>query len=275
MILRAGAIALRLGIQMPLLVFLSLWSRYAWRPAAERGGGLALSLSFASEFAFIYLLNRTTDAVEDEANGALDPAVPRAARGLLVAAWFCLLAPLPWLALGQKWAALGVYAFVAFWGYAYSRAIPSLGLKRRLKDRFFLKTFTTSGLGWAPAIVYGPMAFDGSLAPGHCLAYVRVTMLIFAISACWDIRDVSGDASAGVRTLPVALGIPATKWICAVLMAAFAFTDPARASAGRLAAEIATVAWIALSGTGRGQNYYYWGIFFWIFERLWGLSQAA
>ena len=271
-----GSIALQLGLQMPLLAFLSLWARYAGRPAPERAAGLAFSLGFASVFAFIYLLNKTTDMAEDEANRSLDPAILRSARGLRQAAWFCLLAPIAWLAFRQKWAVLAVYSFVGFWGYAYSRAVPFLGLKRRLKDIFFLKTFTASGLGWAPAIIYAPMAFDGSLSPGHFLAYVRATLLIFAISACWDIRDVRGDAAAGVHTLPVVLGIPATKSICLLLMAAYAFSDPsAHATAGHQAAVTATAAWIALSGRGQGQNYYHWGIGFWIFELLWRLSRAA
>lgn len=274
--LKTGHRALQLGLQMPLLAFLSLWVRYAGRPAPERAAGLALSLSFASLFAFIYLLNKTTDMVEDGENFSLDPVFLRSAGGLRQAAWFCLAAPVPWIVLKQEWAVLAVYAFVGFWGYAYSCAIPFLGLKRRLKNTFFLKTFITSGLGWAPVVIYAPMAFDGSLAPGHFLAYVRVALLFFAISACWDIRDVRGDAAAGVRTLPVVLGLTRTKTICLLLMLAYVVSTPAaHATAGRQAAVIATAVWIAFAGARRGQGYYHWGIGFWIAALLWQLGRAA
>lgn len=274
--MRALSIALQLGLQMPLLVFLSLWARYAGRSAPERAEGLALSLSFASLCAFVYVLNKTTDAVEDEENASLDPAVSRSARGLNEIAWLSLAAPIFWFVGRQQWAVLALYAFVGFWGYAYSRAIPSLGLKRRLKELFFLKNFAVAGFGWGPTIIYAPMALEGRLEPGHLLAYGRVAILVFAISTCWDIRDMRGDEAAGVRTLPLVLGVSLTKAIALLLTAAYAFTDPfGLASAGHRAATAATAAWIVLSGPGRGRGYYYWGLGFWIIELLWRLGRGT
>ena len=254
-----------LGLHLPVLVFLVLFLPFIGQPPAPRAAGFLFSLSFAMLFAFVYLLNKTTDMTEDSVNQPLNPGLRNAAPLIRTAAWTCLIVPIAWLAARRLWAALGVYLVVAFFGYAYSQGISLGSRPRRLKNIFLVKNFTTAGLGWAPALVYAPMAFENRLAPGHLMSYVRITMLIFAISACCDIRDMKGDFLAGVRTLPNVIGVPATKLLCLLLLAAYAalawrenFPPPLQA------ALIATALWIVLADERRKRFYFHWGFLFWI-----------
>lgn len=272
MILRLLLGALQLGLEVPLLVFLSLALDFVRLPPAARREGLVFSACFASLFAFMYLLNRTTDRVEDAANASLS-AVPEGAQGAIrLAAWTCLLVPALWLSARGLAAALGVYAFAGFFGYAYSRPVPPL-LPRRLKDVFLVKNLTVAALGWAPTLVYAPMAYAGRLAPGHLVSYARVSMLIFAISATWDVRDMAGDALAGVRTLPLAIGVPATKALGLALVAGYAALTP-EIPLPFAAALAATAAWIALAREDRGRFYFHWGLLFWAAAETWLLLAA-
>lgn len=84
------------------------------------------------------------------------------------------------------------------------------GRWHRLKDLAGLKAFLIAAV-WAAATVLLPAFSRGAaLLP---TAWVTAERFLFVLAIClpFDVRDLARDRAAGIRTLPVALGVPATR----------------------------------------------------------------
>ncbi|AWV87821.1 UbiA family prenyltransferase [Bradymonas sediminis] len=102
------------------------------------------------------------------------------------------------------------------------KAAPRLRTRRRLKDIPGLKIFLIA-LVWAAVTVILP-ALHASVdlaSRGVLLTFVARMLFIFAITLPFDIRDMRGDAEAGIRTLPMLLGPQRTRLLALALMLGF------------------------------------------------------
>ena len=66
------------------------------------------------------------------------------------------------------------------------------------------------------------ICFAGLAGAGYSLIF----LLILINTIIFDIRDVIGDAAAGVRTIPVLIGVSRTAWILAILDLPLLYLDP-------------------------------------------------
>lgn len=131
-----------------------------------------------------------------------------------------LLLTLAGLALvggGVLAATRGPLAFVLFMvpfpiGFAYSTPVlPRRFRYRRIKDLTGGKSLVVA-LTWSIMAVSLPLAATGAaLDTGlHALAFLWIAARFFVNTVLFDIDDVPGDRAAGIRTLPVWLGVPRT-----------------------------------------------------------------
>jgi len=108
-------------------------------------------------------------------------------------------------------------AFGAAVGYFYNTPVIVSRPHLRLKNMFIIKNLS-SGAGWAAGLLLFPVL--RAHAPLDSLfltafSYMFATVMTYEIM--WDIRDINGDARAGIRTLPVVLGINGAR-ICAAVL---------------------------------------------------------
>src|SRR5690554_6262214 len=120
---------------------------------------------------------------------------------------------------------LGVIALaysVPLLGKRFSRAPNSEKTRRRLKDIPGLKIFLIA-LVWAAVSVLLPALHAGVPLGSEdvALTFLARMVFIFAITLPFDIRDMRGDARAGIRTLPMVLGPARTRLVALALMLVF------------------------------------------------------
>lgn len=98
-------------------------------------------------------------------------------------------------------------------GVFYSTPFFSIS-KKRLKNLMFVKNLT-SAMGWTLLTVIYPLLHSGSsLSPEHWYAAITMFTSVWIVELLWDIRDKKGDAKSGVKTIPVMMGVRATRyWI--------------------------------------------------------------
>lgn len=99
---------------------------------------------------------------------------------------------------------------------------PKTWPRRRLKDIPGLKIFLIA-LVWASVSVILP-AIHASIDLGSrdvILTFLARIVFIFAITLPFDIRDMQGDAQAGIRTLPMTLGPQRTRTLALAMMLLF------------------------------------------------------
>ena len=106
-----------------------------------------------------------------------------------------------------KWYCVAVFGAA---GWVYTLRIGS----RRPKDIPGLKNLIVAGAC--------TVCFAGLAGAGFCLIF----FLILINTIIFDIRDVIGDAAAGVRTVPVLIGVSRTVWILAILDLPLIYLDP-------------------------------------------------
>ncbi|NJN33941.1 MAG: UbiA family prenyltransferase [Saprospiraceae bacterium] len=84
---------------------------------------------------------------------------------------------------------------------------------RRLRDFSYLKIILIS-LTWASVVVWIPTAAVGrGFSVIEVLLFLEKMAFIFAITLPFDIRDSTSDAAAGVKTIPLSIGVEKTKKI--------------------------------------------------------------
>ena len=167
-----------------------------------------------------YLFNIYTDHAEDEVNYQATYLVfgrgDRWTVPLILAAY--IGSDLCALVAGWQFLLFNVAQHLL--GCLYSAPLH-LGRHRvRIKEIPFLKNLYAA-LFWSFALILTPFAYAGRppTSLGWAIACVCFGMSYF-IELSWDLRDVDGDRHAGVRTVPIVMGLPFTATLLALVHAA-------------------------------------------------------
>jgi 4-hydroxybenzoate polyprenyltransferase len=118
------------------------------------------------------------------------------------------------------WEIALLVAFGAAVGYFYNTPVMPSKPHLRLKNMFIIKNLS-SGAGWSAGLLLFPVLRTHTPLNSLFLTaffYMFATVMTYEIM--WDIRDIKGDARAGIRTLPVVLGINGAR-LCAGMLQIF------------------------------------------------------
>jgi len=174
-----------------------------------------LTFVCALDWFIVNLINRTVDLKEDAANIISETGFVDRNRRLLLrtALTFLLISLVVVHFLNPAITALRIACHLlgAFYNW------PLLPGKRRLKQLYFWKN-TASAVGFLITLFGYPLATtwwghgSHSFPPGiswQTVIFAAVFFFLFEISyeIIYDLRDVKGDALAGIRTYPVAHGM--------------------------------------------------------------------
>jgi len=162
----------------------------------------------------IYNLNRKTDEDEDAINQQDRFAfTKRYERYLFIGSLLSLLVAMVLSATAGIPSLLATAApFICGFLYSY-RWIPKRLSYRRLKEIPAVKNIVV-GFSWAVLLAFLPVFLNhGTPDSRTAVTFVLFFMWGFMASLIPDIRDRAGDASSGVRTIPVLFGYERTKTI--------------------------------------------------------------
>jgi len=188
------------------------WS-VGYRFPLPAGYYLMISLNTAAA----YWTNLITDEKEDSLNYAKSERFLagklRLAKVLVV---LCYSGSL-YLALQANWRVVLFGAilnsFGTFYGLEFPLPPPWYPRRTRLKSVPWLKN-AYSSFFWSVALLLTPYVYLGTMPePLILLAIATMFLLAFFVELLWDVRDVIGDRFAGVRTIPVTMGEPISRWI--------------------------------------------------------------
>jgi len=173
----------------------------------------------------IYTLNRTSDVKEDLVNRPDEAQlVHRHARVLRLLAIACYGAALGLSFLGGQWAFVVPLAFLVL-GFTYSFAwmpVRNRENGRRLKDITLVKNLIISSGVASGAVLFQVLYASDLLSVSVFAMFAFVFLRVFVNTVVFDIRDVEGDRSAGVKTIPVVYGVGKTKALLYILNLAVA-----------------------------------------------------
>jgi len=163
--------------------------------------------------------NRLTDVKEDALNCPDDLKDAQTKSGAIKV--FCYaggtIAILLALFTEPSWRLAGLVAFGAAVGYFYNTPLLPSCPHLRLKNLFIIKN-VSSGAGWSLGLLVFPMLRAHTQPDGLFLtAFVYMFAMVMTYEIMWDMRDVEGDTRAGIRTLPVVLGINNARIYTAIL----------------------------------------------------------
>lgn len=152
----------------------------------------------------VYTLDRTIPCAEDRINqGGCSNADRRA--GLIA----CLITYLAGAILFFRDGLFLVPLLPLLSGYMYTKGIIIAGRPLRLKGGLGAKNLVI-GLTWGTSIALVVARWcDGFAVPGCILLFFGVKL--FVNSTLYDLKDMEGDISAGIRTIPVCLGIEGSR----------------------------------------------------------------
>ncbi len=178
------------------------------------------------DWMLINLLNRITDLKEDLANAIRGTERVAAHKRVFVWTWIALFAASFAFSLVVYPELTWLRALVQLIGLGYSISIvPTWRGLKRFKDLYFLKNFMSSVLFVLTCFAY-PLAVAGweTVLPGG-FAAVTVLVMFFVpfeltYEILYDMRDLDGDALAGVPTYPVAHGLHRSRQIIDALLIA-------------------------------------------------------
>jgi len=169
----------------------------------------------ALDWYIVNLINRTADLEEDRVNDIAGTVFVQRHRNILL--WvifpFLLLSLIGVHFLNPALTGLRIVCHLL--GIFYN--FPLLPEKRRLKQIYFWKN-SASAVGFLITVLGYPLATACWKNPPQCfppgiswatIMFSAVFFLLFEISyeVIYDLRDVNGDAIAGIRTYPVVHGI--------------------------------------------------------------------
>ena len=163
--------------------------------------------------------NRLTDVKEDALNCPDDLKDAQTKSGAIKV--FCYaggtIAILLALFTEPSWKLAGLVAFGAAVGYFYNTPLLPSWPHLRLKNLFIIKNLS-SGAGWSLGLLVFPMLRAHTQPDGLFLtAFVYMFAMVMTYEIMWDMRDIEGDALAGIRTLPIVLGINNARIYTAIL----------------------------------------------------------
>lgn len=180
---------------------------------------LFLTIALANVFGVfgVYMLNRLTDDEEDIVNER---------RTSKSSSWYGYSASFLFLAV-----ACLLYGVVGGAGqlWLYGLILASLGTlysfpkKYRLKSLPLIKNIVPA-FCWTLSLAVLIAVGGSERTPFQIFLDISpLFFLAFAFEIFWDIPDVRGDSAARVRTLPVLIGVSATKWMLVLFLAAIFF----------------------------------------------------
>ena len=164
----------------------------------------------------IYNADRLRPEPADVVNIPLRTASSRRLRGIsfgicAVAAVFLFAFPL----FTRDWLTFSLVIGGAVTCLNYS--IPLFGFRWKdvpLLKTFFVPTIVTAAIFGLPWLHLDPGTDGGTFL----LTVLRCwSFLFFNVILC-DLRDIDGDRSCGIRSVPVALGVQKTRWLLAALI---------------------------------------------------------
>lgn len=163
-----------------------------------------------------YLENLTTDAREDGFNAHAPHGLSSAVESRLWAveklypAFYCLALALA-LSISARCFAYALCAALLFSGYVQKWIPAGAGRRKRLKDFYVVKNVVPP-LCWCLACLAVPFADAGiALRAEHAALTAMGFLFGLREEVKFDIPDAAGDARAGIRTFPNALGEARTK----------------------------------------------------------------
>lgn len=209
---------------------------------ADFGGGLnpwAAAVIFATAFA-IYALNRQTDGEIDTINNPERTAFLNRNGPYVLAPALVLFAAVAVCTFATNPAAFAAVAAIFMMSAFYSfRLLPrplgrALGFSR-LKEAFFWKNAAVGAMSGMSVFILAPLA-GGAPEPALLVLFAFITIRFFIVSTVFDLRDVSGDAKLGIKTIPLAFGKgPTVAFLqglnaasAAIVLAAFFFSQASR-----------------------------------------------
>ncbi|GAA0284189.1 UbiA family prenyltransferase [Halobacterium noricense] len=135
----------------------------------------------------------------------------------------------------------------AFWVLYASDWLPQLGSRFcRLKDVLVVNTAVVA-LAWAVSLTFLPVAFaDGGVTPAVALVFAYFFLRSFVDTELPNVRDREGDREAGVRTLPVVLGLERTRLVLYAVDAITAAVLAYALAAGYLSVSVALALGVGL-----------------------------
>ena len=178
--------------------------------------GFAAGGLVAFDWFVLNLVNRIADVPEDKQNGVSGVGFVEAnASALMRIAFVALLVSL----LGAR--PLGTELLVlrlAFHAGGFAYSFPTVG--PRLKEVFILKN-VFSGLLFILSVIGYPLALRQATPPlGEVVALCAFFLpLEITYELIYDLRDVKGDAAAGIVTLPIRWGERRTRALIELLLA--------------------------------------------------------
>lgn len=157
--------------------------------------------------------NRLTDFEEDKMNCPDDLEDAQIKRQYI--RFFCFtggtIAVFLALFTEPAWKTAAIVLFGAAVGYFYNTPLLPSRPHLRLKNLFIIKNLS-SGLGWSVGLLIFPMLRAHEQPDWRFFtAFIYMFTMVITYEIMWDIRDILGDARAGIRTLPVVLGINKTR----------------------------------------------------------------
>lgn len=163
--------------------------------------------------------NRLTDAEEDVINCPTDLHDAQSREKAIKI--FCyasgVLSVVLALITEPAWLMAALIVFGAATGYFYNTPVLPSKPHLRLKNIFIIKN-VSSGAGWSAGLLVFPMLRAHTQPDGRFFtAFFYMFVMVMTYEIMWDIRDVRGDDRAGIRTLPVVLGIRSALMYAAVL----------------------------------------------------------
>jgi 4-hydroxybenzoate polyprenyltransferase len=199
------------------LALMSVMSSMLFKTKFEVMGPISSFLIFFA----LYTLNRQTDFEEDSKSYPKRAIFFKKHGKLLFRIAILSYACAIFAALFLSFSALMVVAIVLIIGIAYSvKCIPRIVSRGfiRLKDIVVVKTLTIA-VTWATGTVLLATAYASIDIPNvlilFCFVYVLIRSAINTIT--FDMRDIRGDSSSGIKTIPVILGINNTKLLLYIL----------------------------------------------------------
>lgn len=157
-------------------------------------------LLYSSVFLYNYFTDMEEDRINDKYNPVLNDTYRRILAVYIPVAIVAALA-ISLLYLGTIAFAVTVYCLVL--GFAYS--IRPL----RLKKLFVVKNLAIAG-GMAPVLFIMVGSLTGTIGLLDVVVAAYFSAFSFLGSTISDLRDLEGDRQAGVRTIPVVLGVRGT-----------------------------------------------------------------
>ncbi|CQH54058.1 UbiA family prenyltransferase [Halobacterium hubeiense] len=128
----------------------------------------------------------------------------------------------------------------AFWVLYASDWLPRLGAGlRRLKDILVVNTAVVA-LAWSVSLTFLPLAFaDRGVTPTVVVVFAYFFLRSFVDAELPNVSDRAGDADAGVRTLPVVVGLRGTRYVLYAVDVATAAVFAYAVAAGYLSVAVA------------------------------------